>query len=526
MSFCYDDYSVFNHEDQNFTLNWNQIINGTLETDSTMTQIYKSFKYKGTLESSSYPYFGVYTNYLGGGYFFDFLNLNVSNLQSNLTALQESGWTDRLTRAIFLEMTTFNPNINLFTYCTVLFEVLPTGNIIKSIRIDSLNLTDVMLDAVSVKVIANIIYLVFVVFFMVKELSKLRKAKKEYFKSFWNYVELSVIACSWASFAMYLYRMYAVSEILEKLKKYSDKNMIRLQSLSIWNESLTICLALCTGLATFRFLKLLKLNRRVNILTLTLKHSFKDLISFGLIFFIIYLSFVQFAYLIFNESTISLSTIVKALETCFQMMLGKFETETLTKAHFIFGPVLYITYNLGVVMILLNLFISIINDSYAYVKNDKDLIPPDAEIFDHFRIRFRKYLGWDSDETKVNGFDAHKYITSVNYFPRSVDNFIEAFNKVKAEKERTEVYDVSTISEPNDFDHMNMMRECSGLSAPTENQSANIDFAQSVFNSDNKSFVRGNTAAERELNKAFDENDTFAYEPSFVRGEIQREEHK
>jgi hypothetical protein len=434
VSECSDDYSVFNQEDKNYTLFWNANFNQTTESDPNLRQTYSAFKYRSSLKSSSYPYFGIYTNYLGGGYFFDFLSSNSTDIQSNLTALQESGWVDKRTRALFIEMTTFNPNLNLYAYTTILFEVLPTGNLIKSIRIDPLSMFEVTIDqSLSLKVIANIIYIVFVVFFMIREMNKFRKAKpkKAYFKSFWNYVELCIIALSWASFAMYIYRMYAISEVLEKFKKYNVNLHIRLQSISTWNESLSICLAFCTGLATFRFLKLLKLNKRVNILTLTLRHSFFDLLSFGAIFFIIYLSFVQFAYLIFNESTISLSTMVKALETCFQMMLGKFETETLTKAHLVFGPTLYITYNLGVVMILLNLFISIINDSYAYVKNDKDLIPPDAEIFDHFKFKMRKWLGILKDENEVAGLTPDNYVMGVSYLPKSVDKLILTFNKVR-----------------------------------------------------------------------------------------------
>jgi polycystin 1L2 len=234
--YCTNDYSIFNFEDKNYTLGWQTYTNQSVyENIPDLEFIYLAFKYQSAWRSSSYPYSGIYTTYLGGGYMFQFMNANVSQLQSNFTALQHSGWIDRYTRAVLVEMSLFNPNIQLFGYVTLLFEILPTGNWIVTMRVDPLNLSDVTQSVSSLKTIANIIYLGFVVFFIVREMNKFRlsRPKIEYLKNFWNWVELAIIACSWASFAMYLYRMYAVDDMLKKLKKYSHNSIIRLQSIQV-----------------------------------------------------------------------------------------------------------------------------------------------------------------------------------------------------------------------------------------------------------------------------------------------------
>ena len=237
MPYCTDDYSILNYDKYNYTLNWQKYSNqSSVETDPEYDQVYNAFKYQDAFSTDTLPYLGVYTTYFGGGYIFNFYDGNVSQLQSNFSALQTSDWIDRSTRGILLEMSVYNPNVQLFAYILMIFEVLPTGSWIQNARIDPLNLSDVTQSIGSLKTLANVIYLCFIVFFMIRELNKLRKTRPrriEYFKNFWNWVELAIIACSWASFAMYLYRMYAISVMLKKLKSNYSNTLIRLDTIKV-----------------------------------------------------------------------------------------------------------------------------------------------------------------------------------------------------------------------------------------------------------------------------------------------------
>jgi hypothetical protein len=241
--YCTDDYGLFNFEHENYTLNWATYDNVTaVETNSDLNKVYDAFKYMEALDSSTYPVQGVYTTYFGGGYFLDFKQASIAEMQTNISALKASGWIDRQTRALSAEFSLYNGNLGLYAHISVLFEILPTGSVITSWTVDPLNLTDVATNVATLNTLANIIYLAFVVLFIVLELNKLRKShpRKEYFKQFWNWVELAIIACSWASFSMYLYRMYAIQQILEKMKNYSPTTQISLQTIkvSIINHSI------------------------------------------------------------------------------------------------------------------------------------------------------------------------------------------------------------------------------------------------------------------------------------------------
>ncbi len=58
---CYSDYSGYNEEKLDFNLNWTRTNNESLINSVTM-----AYKYNSSSILKDNPYFGVYTNYMGG----------------------------------------------------------------------------------------------------------------------------------------------------------------------------------------------------------------------------------------------------------------------------------------------------------------------------------------------------------------------------------------------------------------------------------------------------------------------------
>ena len=58
---------------------------------------------------------------------------------------------------------------------------------------------------------------------------------------------------------------------------------------------------------------------------ITMKTIVKELLSFTFLFMIVYLAFVQLFYLTLNESSPGFSTFIYTMESCFSIMLGKFQ---------------------------------------------------------------------------------------------------------------------------------------------------------------------------------------------------------
>ena len=130
---CLNDYSLLNEEKDSFKPGWR---NETTETYSS--SIIESFQYKSNKELDTYVYVGDHGSYSGNGYVYEFRG-RLTDLQSNLSTLHQLRWIDNQTRAVIIQFTLYNPNVQLFTAVTLLMELLSTGGIYPSARFEPIS---------------------------------------------------------------------------------------------------------------------------------------------------------------------------------------------------------------------------------------------------------------------------------------------------------------------------------------------------------------------------------------------------
>lgn len=128
-------------------------------------------------------------------------------------------WVDRQTRAIFIEFSVYNPNINLIMVSTILVEFLSSGSILMQARFDPLNLFNDVESLFSFKIIALIILMAFIVYYMIIEIIQfISMGFVEYWKQFWSWIEWSIIVTAWISFILFLIRLQRAQEVLDWFK--------------------------------------------------------------------------------------------------------------------------------------------------------------------------------------------------------------------------------------------------------------------------------------------------------------------
>ena len=94
--------------------------------------------------------------------------------------------------------------------------------------------------------------------------------------------------------------------------------------------------------------------------------------------------------------------------TLFRIILGDFDFHALEAANRVLGPIFFITYVFFVFFVLLNMFLAIINDTYAEVKSNIANQKSEFEIGDYFK--------------KVNGaqFLFFFFVVADNLTPKSL----------------------------------------------------------------------------------------------------------
>ena len=87
-------------------------------------------------------------------------------------------------------------------------------------------------------------------------------------------------------------------------------------------------------------------------------------------FLIVLVAYAQMGYVLFGSEIFDFRTFTDAVFTLVRTILGDFNYLELEKADQILGPIFFITYIFLVFLVLLNMFLAIINDTYSEMKKE------------------------------------------------------------------------------------------------------------------------------------------------------------
>jgi len=392
---CTDGYNRKNEETNNFGFGWSQF-NQSYAPPTGHRSIYNAFQYKTAQALQTSSLTGKYlSSYDGVGYVYE-MRGRLSYLQGNLTLLRKMNWIDRQTRAITLEFSVYNPNINMIMVSTILIEFLESGSILTMAKFDPLNLFKGISGGLSsFGNMSILIVIVFICYFMIIQIKEmLNVGVKEYSSDFWSYIEWCIIMTAWISFFMFILRIILAQEVLTFFKNTQGYGYINLQQVNACNQTLSYSLGLCSTLGSIKFLKMLRFNKNISFLGLTMKNCLSELLSFSLVFFNIWFAFVQVMYLIYGNDVLGYSSIINSMETTFQVMLGKIDASRIQQGDLvILGPIIFCAYNVVVIFFALNVFISIITDSFDKVREEARLHPDRFDFMGYVWIKMKKNVG-------------------------------------------------------------------------------------------------------------------------------------
>ncbi|CAF1642081.1 unnamed protein product, partial [Adineta ricciae] len=380
MKICEKDYNFFNEDEESYSPGWT---NQTLDETYSLS-INNSFQYRTSNELNTYVFVGEHGTYNGGGYVYEFRG-QLKDLQSNITTLHKLQWIDKKTRAILIQITLYNPNVQLLTSITFLCEFLITGEIISTSYFQPLNFftfTSIF------QLICTIIYMSFIIYFMFIQIRVFLRLKWKYFQQFWSLIELGIIVCSWTSVAIYIWRFKESRRISSLFKETNGYVYINLQLAAYVDNLLIYLLGFCCFFGMVKFLQLLRFDSRLLLFIQTLQRAQKELISFLMMFSIVYISFVCLFYFLFVSNMLSCSSLLSTTQMLFEMTLMKFDTSELIEADAFLGPFVFAIFMFLVVFVCLSMFLSIINESFRKARENP------VENCEIFPFIMRRFICW------------------------------------------------------------------------------------------------------------------------------------
>ncbi|KAK2824027.1 hypothetical protein Q5P01_021202 [Channa striata] len=368
---CYDVYNTKKEDGHSFGL-----INGTAWTYHTEKQMNGS------------SYWGLLATYSGAGYYQD-LSPTREESAVMLADLMDNLWLDRGSRAVFIDFSTYNANINLFCVIRLVVEFPATGGAIPSYQIRTVKLIRYVTTWDYFILGCEMVFCLFILYYTVEEVLELRIHKFSYFKSIWNILDIVVILLAIVAIIFNIFRTVEVGNLLGNLLK-NPNTYADFEFLAFWQTQYNNMNAVNIFFAWIKIFKYISFNKTMTQLSSTLGRCAKDILGFAIMFFIVFFAYAQLGYLLFGTQVQSFSTFMTCISTQFRIILGDFDYNAIDNANRVLGPIYFVTYVFFVFFVLLNMFLAIINDTYSEVKEELSSQKDDLRITDLIKQSYMK----------------------------------------------------------------------------------------------------------------------------------------
>jgi hypothetical protein len=246
-------------------------------------------------------------------------------------------WLDQLTRAVVIDFSLYNANVNLFVAVTLSFEMTSIGSVIQDHQIKIFRLYDHIGGYGLLVYIFELMFLIFTIYSVIHEALLLIEQRAEYFRKFWNVISFITAIFSITTIAMYGTKKTLTRLAIRSLRKTEMGEFVNFNAIASFDEVYSYIVALITFFTMLKFLKLLRFNKRIGMLSKSLRYARRDLSSFGFVFLIFILAYAQMGFALFGRSLRAYRSFFISLTTCFRMLLGEVNAPDMISVSRVYG---------------------------------------------------------------------------------------------------------------------------------------------------------------------------------------------
>uniref|UniRef100_A0A915JWP5 Polycystin cation channel PKD1/PKD2 domain-containing protein n=1 Tax=Romanomermis culicivorax TaxID=13658 RepID=A0A915JWP5_ROMCU len=332
---CSANSHIVYEESGNFFVNWttsDQLFskNSFSDEDSGL-QSRTEYQYKSAYDLNNILTTGLTDFFSGGGYVVKLIG-PVSVLQEKMTYLQQQGWIDDRTRAVMVEFTVYDANINVFSVNKIVSEFPPYGSVISWAAFQPLRLLPFGNQYVSLEIICLI------------------------------------------------------------LDRTHGNTIVSFQYVQLLDFLYNIGLSFCVFATMLKLITLLRFNRRISVLQSTLARCKKDLVNYFVVFGILFAAFSQSFFFILNTKLTDYKNFMTAACSIFTVLLGKGQFDVLLASSPLIPP-LFVAFFVSMVIFMVNIFITIILTAFIEIKHDSARQNNEYEVVQFTIRKLRAMMG-------------------------------------------------------------------------------------------------------------------------------------
>ena len=363
----------------------------------------KPWRYQSAAELGNHPIQAAYNSYEGGGYA-AVMGYDETTAHGVLDETIGHGWLDRQTRAVILEFAVFNVNTNLISVATYFYEAIATGAAYPTSRIETLELYSTESGALMFFLICQFLFMAMVLFYFIVMLVHLYRQRFGFFKSVWNMVDFSLIIFSVASVAFYMIRAKSVLNTIKSIQA-NPYEVMHFHAALDWLNLENASIAVAVFMVTVKLLNLIRFNPHVIYLFSSFRQSVGYQLSYVFFFLIVFNAFVVTGMQLFGGIVLEYSSYLNAVMSQFEFLLGKaVPLQALRSDKPFIGPTFVFLFCISTTIFLMNMLVSILNESYGDAKANAEESGEELEMARFIEERAKEMFHEGNSRTEFRLF--------------------------------------------------------------------------------------------------------------------------
>ncbi|XP_070543336.1 polycystin family receptor for egg jelly-like isoform X3 [Ptychodera flava] len=375
---CSDDYSFSAEDTRSFAGSWEREISSSKPSNM--------WHYASAGQAQGSYVWGKHSFYSRGGYIAD-LGSSAEDALRVIEEITESQWFDHNTRAVFVELTVYNAQSNLFSVVTLLFEYSSTGSVDASYEFLTSQFYKYMFFIDYFVLFCQCLYLIVMMYLILNEVLTLWHQGYKYFMSSWNYMNLMIVFLSVLAVMMFGAFFYNFHHSMAKFK--SNRNVFTsFYTAALCNEGYLILSASLVFIWTLRLLKLLCFNNLFGLLHTVMLQANRLILSFTFFLGMALVAFSHYCVIAFGPYLNSFRNMSHSYMSVLGVMLGGLDSSELLSYDRVLAYMVFVVFLFSVVFILQPMFAAIMIDSFLRATQKKQKV---TQHHNFISILFQKY---------------------------------------------------------------------------------------------------------------------------------------
>nr|XP_034378219.1 polycystic kidney disease protein 1-like 3 [Arvicanthis niloticus] len=330
---------------------------GWVPPDTNITNADSIWHYQSQESLGGYPIPGELATYSGGGYVVR-LGRNYSAAARVLQHLEQRRWLDHCTKALFVEFTVFNANVNLLCVVTLVLESRGMGTFFTSLQLDSLTSLHPS-ERGFAWIISQVAYYLLVCYYAFIQGCRLKRQRLAFFTRKRNILDTSITLISFSILGLNAHSISLLHKNMQQYRHDRDRFISFYEALRV-NSAVTHLMGFLLLFATVRVWDLLRHHAHLQVINKTLTKAWDEVLGFLLIITILLSSYAMTFNLLFGWSISDYQSFFRSIVTVVGLLMGISKHKEVIALYPILGSFLVLSSIILMGLVIINLFVSAI----------------------------------------------------------------------------------------------------------------------------------------------------------------------